>query len=118
MAARRYDPLVIVHNFTLFVDIFFIANPSYTDWFFIFVPSIAWKPRSHTTDYRINIYVLNFIQYETAFTINQTIPRDAEDCRFQLRAARVPHNPDGDEWTNSGDIYSWNGYWCNLCYKR
>ena len=82
MAARRYDPLIIVHNFPLFVDIFLSPIHLIRIGFFIFVPIVAWKPRYHTTDYRINIYVLSFIQYETAFTINQTLPRDAEDCRL------------------------------------
>lgn len=53
------------------------------------------------TDYETNIYVLNFIHYETVITINQTVPRDAEDCGAQLGAVRATRYPDGDAGTDN-----------------
>ena len=77
-----------------------LTNPSREFGIFIFAPYVACSLRMHTTDYKINIYVLNFIKYETVITINQTVPRDAENRSAQLRAVCATCYPDGDARTD------------------
>ena len=100
--------IVDVHNFARFVNIFPVGKSVGVGGFVIFALCMACCPRLYTTDCRINIYVLNFIQYETVITINQTVPRSAEHCRPLPRILPMRGRTLGaDDYNRRGRIVKW-----------